>query len=130
VSKPVIEIRGAAKAKRALKKLEQYASREGKIVASLTKAVLMMHRFATGAVHVKTGRLKNSLHTVIETQGNDLVGQLLAGVNYADYEFRREGSGDWPTPHNTFVYTHAQTGMAAMDMFENDLDLAIRSAVT
>lgn len=127
--KSAIEIRGTAQVRKMLRAVEQSVSREGRILGTLGKALLLMHRFATMAVHVKTGRLKNSLHTEIVARGNDLVGSILAGVNYADYEFRRPGYGEWPTPHNTLVYTHAQTGKAVSDMFDNDLAVAIRSAV-
>lgn len=129
MSESMIQIKGVAKTKRALAKLEQYTSREGGALRSITKGILLMHRFATMAVHVRSGRLKNSLFTDVSLRGNDLVGSLLAGVDYADYEFRRPGFGNWPTPHNTLIYTHAQTGAAVSDMFENDLELAIRSSV-
>ena len=49
---------------------------------------LGMHRYMTIVVHVRTGRLKNSLFPEI----NGLHGRIFTNVNYAPYEEARGGT--------------------------------------
>mgnify|MGYP001566626283 CR=1 FL=1 len=56
---------------------------------TLLLALLQMQRYALGIVHVKTGRLKNSIFTDLETAGNDLLGHVATNVEYAFFEESR-----------------------------------------
>lgn len=125
-----IEIRGVRKLRKALKAIERDISgRGGRMVSAMTKATLLAHRFASIAVHVDTGRLKNSLHPEVNERGNDLVGSVSTNLSYAPYEFSLPGSGQWGTPHNTLIYTHEQTRGQVQALLENDLHLSIRTNI-
>lgn len=55
-------------------------------------AVGMLHRKATGVVHVDTGRLKNSLFWDVGRSGRSAVGLVGTNVMYSIFEERRGGS--------------------------------------
>lgn len=58
---------------------------------SMNLALLQLQRYALGIVHVDTGRLKNSIFTEIDGQGNDLLGHIATNVEYAPFEEYRKG---------------------------------------
>jgi hypothetical protein len=59
----------------------------GQAQAAIRFATLGAHRDMTTIVHVRTGRLKNSLFPEID----GLTGQIITNVNYAPYEEARGG---------------------------------------
>lgn len=76
---------------------------------SLALALLQLQRYAVGIVHVDTGRLKNSIFTEIEGQGNSLIGHVATNVAYAPFEERRGGA------HAFFARTTKEEGPNVVD---------------
>jgi len=63
----------------------------GGVRNGLLLTLLQLQRYALGIVHVDTGRLKNSIFTDLESQGNDLIGHVATNVEYAPFEEGRGG---------------------------------------
>lgn len=75
-------------------------------------AIGMLHRYATGIVHVDKGRLKNSIFWNLESPaGNDLIGHVATNVSYSIIEERRGGS------HAFFARTVREEGPHVNDLF-------------
>lgn len=81
-----IDVKNLAKVQRAMRSAIQKLEPAG-TQGAVAFATLGLHRFMTAIVHVRTGRLKNSLFPeVTETQG-----RIFTNVNYAPYEEARGG---------------------------------------
>ncbi|MFZ2423495.1 MAG: hypothetical protein WA029_20360 [Anaerolineae bacterium] len=83
-------VHGLREAQRELTRLSRSVSADdAPMRGQMQLALLQMQRYALGITHVRTGRLKNSIFTAIEHEGNTLRGYVATNVNYAWYEERR-----------------------------------------
>jgi len=78
---------------------------------TLRLALGMLHRYATGIVHVDTGRLKNSIFWEDDLAPNGLVGQVATNLSYAQWEEWRGGD------HAFFARTVREEGPHVNDLF-------------
>lgn len=91
-------------------------SESGPLAQAMTLALNQLHRYASGIVHVDTGRLKNSLFVAPPVQQqNALVGAVATNVEYAIYEHNRGGD------HAFFQRTIEEEGPAVNDLFSASL---------
>jgi len=82
-----IEVKNLREVRRAMTRTIQALEPKG-TQGAVAFATLGLHRFMSAIVHVRTGRLKNSLFPeVTETQG-----RIFTNVNYAPYEEARGGT--------------------------------------
>lgn len=94
-----------------LTRLQLEVDPRGGMKDTMTLAVGMLHRYATGIVHVDTGRLKNSLFWNVETMGNTITGWMATNVEYSVHEDRRGGS------HQFMGRTYREEGPHVNDLF-------------
>lgn len=94
-----------------LTRLQHEVSSKGGLKDDVTLAVGMLHRYATGIVHVDTGRLKNSLFWNVTGQGNSIIGYMATNVAYSIHENRRGGQ------HAFMERTYREEGPHVNDIF-------------
>lgn len=77
-------------------KFEKFANLMGSesegVKSLLAKLMFRLHRYTSMIVHVRTGRLKNSLFPSVQETGNNLFGMVGTNVIYAPFEHQRGGS--------------------------------------
>lgn len=82
-----MHVKGLKEAQRAMVNTVAALEPNGPAQAAIQFATLGAHRYMTTIVHVRTGRLKNSLFPEID----GLTGEIITNVNYAPYEEARGG---------------------------------------
>ena len=104
----------------------QRAMREGTekltgpgLEGTVAKATLRAHRYMGRIVHVRTGRLKNSLMPSVHTRGNSALGTVGTGVEYAQKEHDRGGD------HAFAQRTVDEEGGNIAAMFQRDVEAAV-----
>jgi hypothetical protein len=97
------------------------SEREG-VKAILAKLVFRLHRYTSMIVHVRTGRLKNSLFPSVQEVGNNLFGMVGTNVYYAPYEHARGGS------HAFFDRTKEEEAPSAISDFIKEIRKLKRKA--
>jgi len=98
-------------AQREMRRLLNEVDPRGGARTTLRLALGMLHRHSTGIVHVRSGRLKNSIFWREETSPNALVGIVATNVGYSIFEHRRGGS------HAFFARTVAEEGPNVNNLF-------------
>lgn len=106
-----VSIQGLEKAQRILAEQQMRASTRGGLYGAMALALGQLHRYATGIVHVRTGRLKNSIFTEIKQGGDSLRGYVATNVIYAPIEEARGGS------HSFFSRTVREEGPRLNSIF-------------
>lgn len=107
-----VQMRGLDAIEQEVERLRRETSPDEGLRDTMELALGMLHRYATGIVHVISGRLKNSLFREVEPRtGNDLVGHVATNVEYSISEERRGGR------HAFFGRTVQEEGPAVNDLF-------------
>ncbi len=107
-----------ARLQQELARLQFEVDPRGGMGDTMTLALGQLHRYATGIVHVVTGRLKNSLFWEIESpRQNDLVGHVATNVAYALEEHNRPGTKPGHGGHDFFARTVREEGPHVNDLF-------------
>lgn len=106
-----------ARLQQELARLQFEVDPRGGMADTMTLALGQLHRYATGIVHVDTGRLKNSLFWETESRGNDLMGHVATNVAYAVHEHNRPGTKPGHGGHNFFARTVREEGPHVNDLF-------------
>lgn len=112
-----VEIRGLEEAQRTLNAQLQRVDPRGGLRDTMTLATGMLHRYATGIVHVRTGRLKNSIFWQVESAGNSIIGRVGTNVAYAQAEHARGGA------HAFFARTVAEEGPSVNSLFAGRIEV-------
>lgn len=87
-----VTVEGLEEAQRMVQAQQLAASERGGLYGAMAQALGQLHRYAAIIVHVRTGRLKNSLFTEIKAGNNSLRGYVATNVVYAIEEERRGGA--------------------------------------
>jgi hypothetical protein len=107
-----------ARLQQELARLQFEVDPRGGMGDTMTLALGQLHRYATGIVHVVTGRLKNSLFWEVESpRSNDLIGHVATNVAYAQAEHGRPGTKPNHGGHDFFARTVREEGPAVNDLF-------------
>lgn len=117
-----IELKNLEKTQVRLARLLQAVGERGGLAGIIAKATLRAHRYATIIVHVRTGRLKNSLFPRTHRRGNQVYGVVGTNVAYAKIEHDRGGD------HAYFERTVDEEGDGIVAMVERDVARAAAQA--
>lgn len=113
-------IRGLEKAQRDLGHRAEAARGDRGLETATRLALAQLHRYATGIVHVQTGRLKNSLFWQIErTNRSQTTGIVATTVDYAAIEHDRGGS------HAFFRRTVREEGPHVRSLFAGSAERSL-----
>ncbi|MFZ1755033.1 MAG: hypothetical protein WBO46_14970 [Caldilineaceae bacterium] len=86
------KIRGIPETQKTIRDMDDAVRGDRGMQRTLSLALLQLHRYATGIVHVDTGRLKNSLFWSLErSSAAGATGIVATNVSYALAEHSRGG---------------------------------------
>ena len=109
-------IEGLAETQQELAAMAMAARGDRGLRNSLILALAQLHRYATGIVHVDTGRLKNSLFwTVQRADAGSVSGIVATNVEYAQEEHNRGGADAF------FARTVREEGARMNSMFATSM---------
>ena len=115
-----LDIVGLEELQEKLARVQEEIDPHGGLFDTMTLAIGMIHRFATGVVHVDTGRYKNSLFWHVDRAGGrGVTGTMGTNVSYSIYEEARGGS------HATFERTRKEEGPNVERLFKVRVDRAL-----